>query len=115
MTEQTNHLDLPFILSSQAQKHITHNEALQKLDSIIHLAILDTRSAPPASPANGDRYWVSSSATGDWAGKSGAIAAREDDAWAFYAPRPGWLAWFVDAAALKVWSGGVWSTLATTA
>jgi hypothetical protein len=113
MPEHTTRLDLPYILSSQAQKHITHNEALQALDAIIHLALLSSRSAPPPSPANGDRHFVSSPATGDWAGKSGMIAAREDGAWIFHAPQLGWLAWFIDVSALKVWTGAAWATLAT--
>ncbi|WP_137154727.1 DUF2793 domain-containing protein [Rhizobium sp. FKL33] len=113
MTEQTSRLDLPYILSSQAQKHITHNEALQKLDALVHLAIVDMRGSPPLSPAEGDRHFVSSPAVGDWAGKSGSIAAREDGVWTFHTPKPGWLAWFIDAAALKVWTGAAWTTLAT--
>ncbi|MCV3765982.1 DUF2793 domain-containing protein [Rhizobium sp. TRM95796] len=113
MTEKTTRLDLPYILSSQAQKHITHNEALQALDAIVHLAIRDTRGSPPPSPADGDCYWVSTPASGDWSGRGGSIAARESGAWIFHTPRPGWLAWFVETSALKVWTGGAWATLAT--
>ncbi|WP_371068358.1 DUF2793 domain-containing protein, partial [Salmonella enterica] len=42
------------ILPAQAQKHVTHNEALRILDIIVQLAVLDrTRSAAPATPAEG--------------------------------------------------------------
>ena len=32
MTDTSSNLELPFILPSQAQKHVIHNEALQILD-----------------------------------------------------------------------------------
>ena len=52
-------LNLPYILPAQAQKHVTHNDALRALDAIVHLAVLDRDIAsPPASPQEGDRYIV---------------------------------------------------------
>ena len=35
MTDTSSNLKLPFILPSQAQKHVTHNEALQILDALV--------------------------------------------------------------------------------
>ena len=65
----TTNLKLPYLLASQAQKHVTHNEALRLLDGLVQLAVLDRDlTAPPGSPADGDRYIVASGATGDWAG-----------------------------------------------
>ena len=56
MSDATNHLLLPYILAAQAQKHVTHNEALRILDGLVHLSVLDRDlTAPPASPADGDR------------------------------------------------------------
>ena len=67
MTDTPN-LGLPFIEGSQAQKHVTHNEALRILDAAIQVAVLDlTRTAPPSSPAEGERHVVASGATGAWA------------------------------------------------
>ena len=36
----TPKLSLPYILPGQAQKHVTHNEALSILDDTIHLSSL---------------------------------------------------------------------------
>ena len=33
--EETVNLALPYILSAQAQKHVTHNEALRRLDAVV--------------------------------------------------------------------------------
>ena len=59
MSDTTPHLGLPLIAASQAQKHVTHNEALGLLDALVQLACLDKDlTAPPPSPAEGDRYLV---------------------------------------------------------
>ena len=66
---ETTHLLLPYLLAAQAQKHVTVNEALRLLDGLVQLAVLDRHlTAPPASPADGDRYIVASGATGAWSG-----------------------------------------------
>lgn len=69
MSDATVHLALPFIMAAQAQKHVTHNEALRVLDGVVQLSVKDRDlTAPPPSPADGDRYIVASGATGAWAG-----------------------------------------------
>lgn len=35
----TQRLQLPYIAASQAQKHVTHNEALVLLDALVQLAV----------------------------------------------------------------------------
>ena len=69
MSDTSTHLLLPYLLAAQAQKHVTLNEALRLLDGLVQLAVLDRHlTAPPASPADGDRHIVASGATGAWAG-----------------------------------------------
>ena len=111
--DTTPNLSLPYIAAAQAQKHVTHNEALRALDAVVQLMVLDKDlSAPPGSPAEGARYIVAASPTGAWAGQAGRIAAWQDGAWAFYAPREGWLAWVADEDGLYVWSGTAWAAFA---
>ena len=110
MSDATTHLLLPFILAAQAQKHVTHNEALRILDGLVHLSALDRDlTAPPGSPADGDRYIVASSATGDWAGWDLNIALWTDGAWLRLPPRTGWRTWVEDEALLLVWTGAAWA------
>ncbi|HWK97655.1 MAG TPA: DUF2793 domain-containing protein [Pseudolabrys sp.] len=105
----TANLGLPCIQGSQAQKHVTHNEALRILDTLVHLAVIDRDlSAPPEHTFEGDRYIVNAEATGAWAGCEGAIMARQDGVWQISQPRPGWLAYVIDEGALVVWSGSAW-------
>jgi hypothetical protein len=108
MTDST-HLQLPYILPGQAQKHITHNEAIAALDALVQLAVLDRDlSAPPASSITGARYIVGGTPTGDWAGKAGQVAVWDGAAWLFHVPEPGWLAFVLDENGLVAWSGSAW-------
>ncbi|MDH6295725.1 Protein of unknown function [Agrobacterium fabrum] len=111
MTEQTARLRLPYILPSQAQKHVTHNEALQRLDAIVQLVIRATVTAPPENAAEGDCFLLSADATGDWAGKGGRLAFRQDGAWFSITPQSGWTAWFVTDARYRVLQDGNWRDL----
>jgi len=110
--DATSNLSLPFIVAAQAQKHVTHNEALRALDAVVQLAVLDRDlAAPPGSPAEGARYIVGESPAGAWTGHAGSVAAFQDGAWAFYAPEEGWRAWVAGEGRLYVWTGGAWSLL----
>ncbi|ATX65514.1 DUF2793 domain-containing protein [Roseinatronobacter bogoriensis] len=112
MSDTTSNLLLPYILAAQAQKHVTHNEALRLLDAMVQLAVLDRmRTAPPASPADGDRHLVASGATDLWAGWDLNIAFWVDGAWIRLVPRPGWLVWVAEEGAFFVWSGSSWASV----
>lgn len=93
MPDTSHALSLPLIQPSQAQKHVTHNEALRILDAIVQLVVITSdQSAPPPSPQSGDRHIVAASASGAWAGHDGEIAVYADAAWSFITPLPGWSA-----------------------
>lgn len=112
MSDLTTHLLLPYILAAQAQKHVTHNEALRLLDAMVQLSVLNRDlAAPPVSPADGDRHIVASGATGLWADWDLNVALRVDGVWMRLVPRPGWLAWIADEQAFVVWSGSVWEPI----
>jgi len=115
MTDTTSHnLGLPFITAAQAQKHVTHNEAIRALDVIVQLSVLSqNQTTPPMEVVNGDRYIVSVNATADWVGHDNEIAAFQDGAWSFHRPLAGWLSWVVDENAAYIWSGENWTQLQT--
>ncbi len=105
MTETLN-LALPRIEAAQAQKHVTHNEALQKLDALVHLSVAARDAlAPPATPVEGQRLLIGQNAAGAFAGKDFQIAAFLDGAWVFLAPKAGWRA-FVEAEKLLLAHNG---------
>ncbi|MCH2076158.1 MAG: DUF2793 domain-containing protein [Rhodobacteraceae bacterium] len=104
-------LSLPYIAAAQAQKHVTHNEALAQLDLLVQLSVIsfDVTNAP-VSPAEGDVYTVGAGAVGDFAGQdAGTIAVFQEGAWAFEAPKSGWVAGEGGASTVRVWDGTVWA------
>ena len=81
---------LPLLAVAQAQKEVTHNEALTLLDALIHAAIeAGPLATPPANPAIGQCWIVDAAATGVWTGAENAIAIWTAGGWRFAAPRVG--------------------------
>lgn len=93
MSDRSPILSLPYIQPSQAQKHVTHNEALRQLDAIVQLAVISADlTTPPPTPGEGDRYIVAAGATETWSGQDTTVAVWSDNAWTFHAPITGWRA-----------------------
>ncbi|WP_051469518.1 DUF2793 domain-containing protein [Chelativorans sp. J32] len=112
MSEETENLKLPYIMPSQAQKHVTHNEAIRALDALVQIGVRQRGlEQPPATPKEGERYIVGEAPTEAWAGQAGRIAAFQDGAWAFYAPRAGWLAYVSSEDRLVVHDGTRWQEM----
>ena len=82
----TPRLGLPYIIASQAQKEVTHNDALNLIDLLVQPVIKGRTNIPPASPAESDAYIVTTTATGAWIGKENQIAWFIGGAWRFIAP-----------------------------
>lgn len=114
--DRTPDLSLPYLMAAQSQKHVTYNEAMRALDALVQPMVLDKDlAAPPGSPAEGDRYIVAAGPTGAWSGQAGKLAAWQDGAWAFHAPREGWLAWVADEDKPYVYTGSAWASAIPTA
>ncbi|SIR47216.1 DUF2793 domain-containing protein [Bosea sp. TND4EK4] len=105
----TPRLALPLLAAGQAQKHVTHNDALTRLDALIHL-VVDSRSqaAPPPAPTELSAHIVPAGATGAFAGHADEVALYEDGGWTFLPPRTGWQAWVSDEAEHHLWTGSEW-------
>lgn len=111
----TPNFEFPYILPSQAQKHVTHNEAIAVLDALVHLTIQSgSLVEPPEGAVDGDCYVVAADASGDWTGRSGSIAWRDGN-WRFLAPRAGMIAWWAGDASLRIFDGTAWQMVTGTA
>lgn len=111
MTASAN-LKLTYLVAAQAQKEVTHNEALNDLDALVQLcAISKALAAPPVSPADGDVYIVAASPTGAWAGQANAVAFYYAG-WHFKAPKVGWVAYARNENRFVVYDGTVWKPFA---
>ena len=81
------------MVPSQAQKHVTHNEALQILDALVQLtAIYFSKSAPPSGVQEAAIYIIAEAATGVWAGHYYDIAIYRSLTWHFFTSCLGFVA-----------------------
>lgn len=112
----TSRFALPLLAVAQAQKEVTHNEALTLLDALIHAAVeAGPLTEPPAEPDVGQCWIVGAAPTGTWAGQDHAIAIQTSGGWRFAAPREGvQVTRLVDGARLR-FEGGIWVEPATVA
>lgn len=105
-------LALPYLLPAQAQKHVTHNEALALLDVLAQLVVQDfAATTPPAAPNEGEVWAIGENPFGAWIGQDGHLAAWVGGAWHFIAPRTGWRATGLADGSLRTWSGSAWVRL----
>ncbi len=110
MPEITPRLALPLLQPAQAQKHVTHNEAIVALDVAVQLTLegLDA-TTPPANPAGGQTWALGTGAVGLWQGQDGQLAAWVNEGWLFLTPELGWHGWDRSSGALVVYDGSGWS------
>jgi hypothetical protein len=106
---KTAQLDLPLVLPAQAQKHVTVNEALARLDATAQLRVVSsTVTAPPAGAADGASYLVPAGASGAWVGRMGQVAIWSNGGWIFLSPKAGWCAWDEGRGGCQRFDGTAW-------
>src|ERR1700730_1659818 len=109
----TPNLAMNYIASSQAQKEITHNDALNDLDFLAQASAIDhTLATPPSSPGTGDTYIIAASPTGAWTGFANGVAAYYGG-WKIKTPVTGWLAWTRNDNRVLYYNGSAWALLTT--
>lgn len=105
----TARLGLPMLAAGQAQKEVTHNEALLAIDRLLCLAVRSRSTvAPPGQVDDGECYIVPTGNTG-WGAAAGSLMCRDGSGWATVAPMPGMLAYVGDERALLLFDGE-WSS-----
>lgn len=114
MSDATPMLGLPWLMPAQAQKHVTVNEALGRLDALVQAHALSASLAvQPANPAPGDSYILTEDREGeDWTVfAAGSLVWFQDGAWHGAAPRAGLMAFVADIGALMIFDGSAWREL----
>lgn len=107
MSELSPRLSLPYLMAAQAQKHVTLNEALQRLDLLTQLTVQGFgATVPPPDPDEGQVWALGPVPDAAWSGQGGRLAARIDGDWLFLDPQPGWRA--VAGTDLRVFDGADW-------
>lgn len=107
--ENSKRLTLPYIMPQQAQKHVTHNEAIRKLDAIVQMSALSKKvTSPPEMPLEGQGYIIPELATGVWADKVNLFAIYQDGIWSYITPDEGWSCWVEEDQQRYDFSTGSW-------
>lgn len=101
---------LPLLHAGQAQKEIHHNEALTRIDMLLHISVASADlSAPPGAPTLGQCWIVGAGASGAWAGYAQHVASWTEGGWRFAAPVVGMTAWVGDRGHGMHYRAGGWS------
>ncbi|MBT8454471.1 MAG: DUF2793 domain-containing protein [Rhodobacteraceae bacterium] len=107
--DSTTTLRLPLVQAAQAQKHVTVNEALVRLDALVELTLASRAiTAPPGTAEEGACYAVPAGAVNAWDGQAGRLALFVGGGWDFLDPVTGWRAWIADEGVPGVFDGVDW-------
>lgn len=101
---------LPYLVVAQAQKEQTHNEALARIDALLHPVVVDRlASAPAPSIADAGKCWlVDAGSTGVWQNKVDQLALWTGGSWRYLVPVAGMRIRNLAANVDLVWSGTQW-------
>ncbi|MBW6505588.1 MAG: DUF2793 domain-containing protein [Rhodobacteraceae bacterium] len=111
----TSRMTLPLLQAAQAQKHVTVNEGLMRLDGLVNLVLVSRQiSLPPATVLDGECYGVPVGAANAWAGQGGKVAIGANGGWVFATPQVGWRAFILAEGRSALHDGTDWVAGALT-
>jgi hypothetical protein len=95
---KTKRLGLPYILQAQAQKEVTHNQALNMLDVYVNTVAEDIVDELPTTCTEGDIYIE----------KKGNLAQFSGGNWIIYQPTPWMEVWLKANKSKMIYTGEDW-------
>lgn len=106
---KTSNLNLSLLYSHQAQKEITINEALIKIDALLNSGAKSNGiNIPPIEPTSGDMYIVGTEPQGVWGNNPNEIAYYYFNQWYFVQPKVGNLMWVNDQEDIFYYKNDCW-------
>lgn len=108
----TPRFELPNIMVGQAHKEITHNEALVRIDALLHMSVVATATNPPIlNVSDAGKSWiVGAGATGRWMGQDLAVATWSGADWDFFRPAEGMAVWDQGNSVELRYVDGIWQS-----
>lgn len=106
--ERTDRFGFPLLQAGQAQKELTHNEALILVDMLTMASATGIADLPPPAPVAGACWIVGTSPAGEWDGAAGKLALWTVNGWRFADPREGMHVWLASEDAAATWHAGAW-------
>ena len=105
-TDRSPRIALPYLFAGQAQKEITVNEALARIDALLSPCVEGESGSAPAAPADGECWIVGAEADGSWEGHEGQLALFTAETWLFAVPQPGFRVFDRAAGSHVTWING---------
>lgn len=112
--DETKRLGMPLLKPAQAQKHVTVNEALMRLDGLVNLVLQSVTVTTPPVVVEGQCWGVPLGAVGAWAGHGRQIAIGSNGGWIFVPASVGMRGFVADRGMSAIFSGSDWITGALT-
>ncbi len=113
MENNTPRFALPQLFVAQAQKEITHNEALVLVDAALHPVVEAVVSVPPV-PSSNDRgkcWLVGANAVGAFLTRENQIALWTGGSWRFLLPTDGMWVWQRNAQSFQYFISQQWTVV----
>jgi hypothetical protein len=109
LPQNTPRLRLPLLTAAQAQKELTHNEALTLLDALASPVVQSVAPATiPASPIAGQCWIIGASPTGLWSGQANGVACWTEGGWRFVPPFAEMSVWSIADDMIVRFDGSAW-------
>ena len=86
---ETARCKIPLLAAGQAHKELFHNEALSRIDLLLHPTVQAIETDPAiVVPDAGQSWLVGPGATGEWLDQDDKIAGWTGNGWLFISPLP---------------------------
>lgn len=112
----TPNFNMPLLFAAQAQKEITHNEAIVLIDALLAGCVQGIANDPASLlPADGQAWIIGDAPTGSWSGRAGQVAVFTAGGWRHAPAVEGMRLYDRAANAVRMYSGASWSDPAAVA
>lgn len=106
----TARFGMPMLFPGQAEKELTHNEALVVIDAVLAANVEGIASDPGSlAPQAGQCWLIGAGAIGAWAGMENSIALWTGSGWRCIPARPGHQVYGNDIGARYVFGSAGWT------
>jgi Protein of unknown function (DUF2793) len=107
---------LPLLVTGQAQKELTHNEALLRVDALLHPVAEAQLNSPPVINAQmvaGQCWLIGTAPTAEWTGKNNQIAYWTGGSWRYFVPVQGMRLRIKASGVDTIFANSVWTVPVT--
>ena len=104
---ETPRFNIPQLAAGQAHKELFHNEALARIDFLLHPTVQAVETDPATlTPVAGQSWLVGAGAPSDWLDQEDKIAGWTGNGWLFLSPLPAMRIFIESAGSFAIFRDG---------